>query len=82
MISVFQTKIDIWLREWVNGILPQSAVKAGWETLYTQLDRQLKAIENSPGHDPLFDSLKSMVHQEARSHHQWDPKAEAQLVCI
>nr|CAH8829871.1 unnamed protein product [Trichobilharzia regenti] len=81
-LGTFQTNIDIWLREWVENDLPKDSIKAGWLTLYNQLDSKLKTVQHAPGHDPLFDPLKEAVHQETRKRHDWDPKAESRLRVI
>ncbi|VDP76698.1 unnamed protein product [Echinostoma caproni] len=81
-LGAYQTNIDIWLRDWVEKDLPTSSIKAGWHTLYDQLDDKLRSVQRAPGHDALFDELKDKVHQEARSRHSWDQKAENRLRVI
>ncbi|CAH8491645.1 unnamed protein product [Heterobilharzia americana] len=81
-LGTFQTNVDIWLRDWVENNLPKDSIKAGWQTLYNQLDNKLKTVKNAPGYDPLFDRLKDAVHQETRKRHEWDPKAESRLRVI
>ncbi|KAA3682234.1 optic atrophy protein 1 [Paragonimus westermani] len=80
--SSFQTNIDIWLREWVEKDLPNLAVQTGWRTLYKELDDKLRSVKHAPGHDAIFDHLKDTVHQETRSRHHWDQKAEGRLRVI
>ncbi|KAG5447672.1 Dynamin-like 120 kDa protein, mitochondrial [Clonorchis sinensis] len=81
-LGAFQTNIDIWLRDWVEKDLPNTAVKVGWETLYNQLENKLSSVQHSPGHDKIFDQLKQKVLQETRNRHTWDHKAENRLRVI
>ncbi|KAF6777825.1 hypothetical protein AHF37_02744 [Paragonimus kellicotti] len=81
-LGSFQTNIDIWLREWVEKDLPNLAVQTGWRTLYKELDDKLRSVKHTPGHDAIFDHLKDTVHQETRSRHHWDQKAEGRLRVI
>ncbi|CAH8296831.1 unnamed protein product, partial [Schistosoma turkestanicum] len=81
-IRTFQTNVDIWLRDWVENDLPEASIEAGWQTLYKQLDSKLKKMQDVPGYDPVFDSLKEAVHQEIRKRHLWDSKAESRLRVI
>ncbi|TGZ58600.1 hypothetical protein CRM22_009550 [Opisthorchis felineus] len=81
-LGAFQTNIDIWLRDWVEKDLPNTAVKVGWKTLYSQLDDKLSSVQHSPGHEKIFDQLKKTVLQETRNRHTWDHKAENRLRVI
>ncbi|CAH8560557.1 unnamed protein product [Dicrocoelium dendriticum] len=81
-LGAFQTNVDIWLRDWVEKDLPRMAVQTGWHTLYKELDAKLRSVQHAPGYDTMFDHLKEVVHQETRTRHHWDPKAESRLRVI
>ena len=78
----FNTQIDINLREWAEGPLAQKAVDVGWETLKHEFNALIEKSKVSKDHDPIFDTLKSAVINEAMNRHVWNEKATDVLKVI
>ncbi|XP_046669274.1 dynamin-like 120 kDa protein, mitochondrial isoform X2 [Homalodisca vitripennis] len=80
--KMFNTTVDIKLRQWADQMLPQKSVEAGWEALRHEFTHFIDCRKRSKDHDDLFDQLKQAVIDEAMSRHKWEPKANEVLRVI
>lgn len=71
---MFNTTVDIKLRQWADEMLPQKSVEAGWEALRHEFTQFIEGRKHSKDHDDVFDKLKEAVIDEAMSRHKWEPK--------
>ena len=78
--SLFRTKVDIKLKDWVENILPGKSVEVAKLALIQELDRLIEKSKLDPGHDEVLDNLKAAVIEESWKRHQWEPKASEVLV--
>ena len=80
LCRVFNTTVDIKLKQWADKVLPRRCVEVGWETVQEQFTQLLEGKKQRKDHDPLFDNLKFAVKDESMKKHCWDSKAEESLV--
>lgn len=78
--SLFRTKVDIKLKDWVENILPGKSVEVAKKALIQELDRLIEKSKTDPGHDDVLDDLKAAVIEESWKRHKWEPKASEVLV--
>uniref|UniRef100_A0A8R1HRZ8 Dynamin-like GTPase OPA1, mitochondrial n=1 Tax=Caenorhabditis japonica TaxID=281687 RepID=A0A8R1HRZ8_CAEJA len=72
----FNTTVDIKLKHFADKQLAQKSIETGWDTLKEVFFRQINHEARSrKDHDPIFDSLKEAVVEEAVLTHGWDDKA-------
>ncbi|XP_053201984.1 dynamin-like 120 kDa protein, mitochondrial isoform X2 [Panonychus citri] len=80
--SLFRTKVDIKLKDWVENILPGKSVEVAKKALIQELDRLIEKSKTDPGHDDVLDDLKAAVIEESWKRHKWEPKASEVLKVI
>lgn len=73
-VEMFNTTVDIKLRQWADQTLPQKSVEAGWEALRYEFTQFVESRKRSRDHDDIFDRLKQAVIDEAMARHKWEPK--------
>lgn len=71
---MFNTTVDIKLRQWADIQLPQKSVEAGWEALRHEFSQFIERGKQNKNHDDLFDNLKSSVVEDVMSRHRWEEK--------
>lgn len=74
---MFNTSVDIKLREWANQTLPQQSVEAGWQVLRDEFTQFIQRGRQDKNHDDIFDPLKNAVMEDAMNRHVWESK-----VCV
>lgn len=74
---MFNTAVDIKLRQWADQTLPQKSVEAGWEALRHEFIQFIEKGKQNKNHDDIFDNLKKAVVEEVMARHSWEAK-----VCI
>jgi len=77
--GIFNTVVDIKLKQWADLQLPKKSVEVGKETLETQFSALLARDQDKPNRDPIFDGIKQAIKEESMKKHQWDEKAETSL---
>lgn len=80
--GVFNTTIDIKLKQWADKQLPKKCVEVGIETLQDEFCRMLLRDKDKQGRDDIYDKLITTVNENSRQKHQWDEKAEDSLRVI
>lgn len=71
---MFNTTVDIKLKQLADQQLPQRAVETGWEGLREEFEHFMNQAKQSKGHDNIFDNLKEAVVNEAFQRHTWEDK--------
>ena len=74
MVGMFNTTVDIKLKQLADQQLPQRAVETGWEGLREEFLHFMNQAKQSKGHDNIFDNLKEAVVNEAFLRHTWEDK--------
>ncbi|XP_039278968.1 LOW QUALITY PROTEIN: dynamin-like 120 kDa protein, mitochondrial [Nilaparvata lugens] len=74
-MKMFNTKVDIKLRQWANEKLPKDSVDAGWQVLKEEFTKFTQRGMNDKNHDNIFDELKKSVLEDAVKKHVWEDKA-------
>ncbi|XP_075213844.1 dynamin-like GTPase OPA1, mitochondrial [Lycorma delicatula] len=75
-IKMFNTSIDIKLRDWANQLLPEQSIEIGWEILQEKFSQfVVDDSQQDKSRDDIFDVLKSFVIKETINRHVWEPKA-------
>ncbi|KAL3314328.1 Optic atrophy 1, isoform A [Cichlidogyrus casuarinus] len=77
----YMTKVDIFLKDWVESKLPETAIATGCETLYYHFNEVSKQAQ-SPTNDEIFNDLRQHVCKQTRRQHTWNPKAHDQLLML
>ncbi|XP_043523418.1 dynamin-like 120 kDa protein, mitochondrial isoform X3 [Frieseomelitta varia] len=80
--GVFNTTVDIKLRQWAEQQLPTRSVESGWECLQQEFQNFINQAKLKPDHDNIFDNLKNAVVNEAMTRHYWEEKASEMLRVI
>nr|XP_022342606.1 dynamin-like 120 kDa protein, mitochondrial isoform X1 [Crassostrea virginica] len=80
--GVFNTTVDIKLKQWADNMLPKKCVEVGWDTLHDEFLKIVEKDKKNKGHDEIFDQLKVAVIEASKNKHQWDSKAEDSLRVI
>ncbi|XP_017755871.1 PREDICTED: dynamin-like 120 kDa protein, mitochondrial isoform X2 [Eufriesea mexicana] len=80
--SIFNTTVDIKLRQWTEQQLPARSVESGWECLQEKFQHFMNQAKLNPDHDDIFDNLKNAVINEAMARHSWEEKASEMLRVI
>ncbi|XP_040575930.1 dynamin-like GTPase OPA1, mitochondrial [Lepeophtheirus salmonis] len=80
--GIFNTTVDIRLKQWADTNLGNICVEVGWEVLSNQFSQLIEKHKNSPDHDKIFDNLKYAVVSEAIKRHRWEVKASDALRLI
>ncbi|XP_075213252.1 opa1 mitochondrial dynamin like GTPase isoform X2 [Lycorma delicatula] len=80
--KMFNTSVDIKLREWANQTLPQQSVEAGWEVLRDEFTQFIERGKQDRNYDDIFDLLKNAVMEDAMNRHVWESKANEVLRVI
>ncbi|KAG1667384.1 Dynamin-like protein, mitochondrial [Nymphon striatum] len=80
--GVFNTTIDIKLKQWAEKILPQKCVEVGWETLKEEFKNLLEKSKLESSHDNIFDNLIAAIVDDAVKSHKWEDKAANMLRVI
>lgn len=78
--AVFNTTVDIRLKQWAEDQLPVKSVQVGWEVLKEKFEEFLTKAKASKNHDSIFDHLKESVVEEAVRRHVWEVKVNILLV--
>jgi len=81
-VGVFNTAVDIKLKQWADKHLPQRCVTTGWETLHDKFKALVdarRAAAAGNGQDDIFDRLTEAVREASMARHSWDTKAEQSL---
>lgn len=78
--SLFKTKVDIKLKDWVENILPVKSVEVGKAALVQEFNKLIEKSKSDPNHDDVLDDLKAAVVEESWKRHQWEAKASEVLV--
>ena len=63
--GTFNTTVDIKLKNWAENQLGVKCVEVGWECLKDQFSALMDKAKKSKDHDDIFDSIKSVVVEEA-----------------
>lgn len=71
---MFNTTVDIKLKQLADQQLPQRAVETGWEGLREEFQHFMNQAKQSKGHDNIFDNLKEAVVHDAFQRHTWEDK--------
>lgn len=79
---VFNTAVDIKLKQWADRELPRKSVQVGWDTLQDEFTKLLERNKELRDHDDIFDNLKHAVKDHSMGKHKWDEKAEESLVSV
>uniref|UniRef100_A0A2I3H746 Dynamin-like GTPase OPA1, mitochondrial n=1 Tax=Nomascus leucogenys TaxID=61853 RepID=A0A2I3H746_NOMLE len=61
--GIFNTTVDIKLKQWTDKQLPNKAVEVAWETLQEEFSRFMTEPKGKE-HDDIFDKLKEAVKEE------------------
>uniref|UniRef100_A0A1B6EGX7 Dynamin-like GTPase OPA1, mitochondrial n=1 Tax=Clastoptera arizonana TaxID=38151 RepID=A0A1B6EGX7_9HEMI len=80
--KMFNTIVDIKLKQWADILLPQKSVEAGWEALRHEFSQFLEKGKLNKNHDDLFDDLKTSVVEDVMKRHKWEDKANEVLRVI
>lgn len=80
--GMFNTTVDIKLKQLADQQLPQRAVETGWEGLREEFLHFMQQAKQSKGHDNIFDNLKEAVVNDAFQRHTWEDKASEMLRVI
>lgn len=80
--GIFNTTVDIKLKQWADNMLPKKCVEVGWDTLHDEFIKIVEKDKKNKGHDEIFDQLKLAVIEASKNKHQWDSKAEDSLRVI
>lgn len=80
--GMFNTTVDIKLKQLADQQLPQKAVETGWEGLREEFQHFMNQAKQSKGHDNIFDNLKEAVVNDAFQRHTWEDKASEMLRVI
>ncbi|XP_015792398.1 dynamin-like 120 kDa protein, mitochondrial isoform X2 [Tetranychus urticae] len=80
--SLFKTKVDIKLKDWVENILPVKSVEVGKAALVQEFNKLIEKSKSDPNHDDVLDDLKAAVVEESWKRHQWEAKASEVLKVI
>ncbi|XP_052129749.1 dynamin-like 120 kDa protein, mitochondrial isoform X3 [Frankliniella occidentalis] len=80
--GMFNTTVDIKLKQLADQQLPQRAVETGWEGLREEFQHFMNQAKQSKGHDNIFDNLKEAVVNDAFQRHTWEDKASEMLRVI
>ncbi|KAK3932178.1 Dynamin-like 120 kDa protein, mitochondrial [Frankliniella fusca] len=80
--GMFNTTVDIKLKQLADQQLPQRAVETGWEGLREEFEHFMNQAKQSKGHDNIFDNLKEAVVNDAFQRHTWEDKASEMLRVI
>lgn len=80
--GVYNTAVDIKLKQWADDLLPRRCVEIGSETLEEEFRRYLARAEKNPEHDPLFDTIKWSAVDAALKGHHWESRASELLRII
>lgn len=76
--GMFNTTVDIKLKQLADQQLPQRAVETGWEGLREEFQHFMNQAKQSKGHDNIFDNLKEAVVHDAFQRHTWEDKVWTQ----
>ncbi|XP_064612015.1 dynamin-like 120 kDa protein, mitochondrial [Liolophura sinensis] len=77
--GIFNTTVDIKLKQWADKQLPRKCVEVGWETLQNEFSKIMEKDSQKKDHDQIFDQLKKAVRDASLTKHKWDNKAEDSL---
>lgn len=73
--GVFNTTVDIKLKQWADNQLPKKSIEIGWDGLCEEFAKLLDRDKGKQGHDDIFDSIKDTVKEESAKKHTWELKA-------
>jgi len=73
--GVFNTAVDIKLKQWADHQLNRRSIETGWDVLCEEFAKLLDRGKGKPDHDDIFDDIKEAVKEESANKHRWETKA-------
>ena len=73
--GVFNTAVDIKLKQWADHQLNKRSIETGWDVLCEEFAKLLDRDKGKPEHDDIFDDIKDAVKEESANKHRWETKA-------